>query len=69
MNLRLEETAAAILSLSKGGAAIKMIVRLTYHSWRLVRHVLRVLHGDYLPLHVPSATIKPSVCWVTIRRR
>jgi transposase len=44
--LRREETAAAILSLSKGGATIKRIVRLTGYSRRLVRHVLRGLHGD-----------------------
>ena len=42
--LRREETTAAILNLSKGGAAIKRIVRLT--GRRLVRQVLRGLHGD-----------------------
>ena len=44
--LRREETTAAILNLSKGGAAIKRIVRMTDHSRQLVRHVLRGLHGD-----------------------
>lgn len=44
--LRREETTAAILNLSKGGAAIKRIVRMTGHSRQLVRHVLRGLHGD-----------------------
>jgi transposase len=44
--LRREETTVAILNLSKGGAAIKRIVRMTGHSRQLVRHVLRGLHGD-----------------------
>ena len=37
---------AVILNSGKGGAAIKRIVRMTGHSRKLVRHVLRGLHGD-----------------------
>ena len=44
--LRREETSASILAMHKGGAAIKQIVRLTGHSRKLVRHVVRGDHGD-----------------------
>lgn len=44
--LRREETSAAILALSRGGAAIKQITRQTGHSRQLVRHVIRGVQGD-----------------------
>ena len=60
--LRREETNAAILELSKGGATIKQIVRSTGFSRGLVRKVLRGQRTDVF--RIREGSLEPYLPWL-----
>jgi transposase len=60
--LRREEINTAILALSKDGLPIKQIVRLTDHSRRLVRHIVRGERSDVF--WVRQSSLDPHLPWL-----
>jgi hypothetical protein len=60
--LRREETNAAILALSKGGASIKQIVRQTGYSRKLVRQVIRGERHDVF--RTRQSSLDPYLPWL-----